>query len=135
MRTEKRHSKLAPPHAHLHPDKASATLSKALRRASLELALERNELGKITGMSAASLSRFFDEKRAIKPDSKEGEIALLLLRVYRSLDALFGGKSELLRLWFRSYNKDLQGVPAELTQTLTGLIRVVVYLDAMRGKL
>ena len=42
------------------------------------------------GVSEASVSRLVTGARTIDPESKEGELALILVRVYRSLDALVG---------------------------------------------
>ena len=65
--------------------------------------------------------------------TKEGELALLFLRVYRSLDAMVGGDDEKARLWLHSENDPLAGIPYERLQTVEGLVDVAGYLDAMRG--
>lgn len=113
----------------------STVLSKAFIRAGNELTLTRQELCKIIGISEASMSRLFEKIKVIQPDSKEGELALLLIRVYRSLDVLVGGNNEQAKLWFRANNFHLNGIPAELVQKIEGLNKVTLYLDAMRGKL
>jgi transcriptional regulator with XRE-family HTH domain len=115
--------------------KEAQVLSKAFIRSSIDLDLTRQELCAITGMSEASLSRFFNGKSFLDPQSKEGEIAILFLRVYRSLDALFGHNTKQAKLWLRGYNFHLKGIPADLIKTIYGLTEVTVYLDAMRGKL
>lgn len=73
--------------------------------------------------------------RALDPQTKEGELALLFLRLYRSLDTLVGGDDEKARLWLHAENAHLRGVPAERIRTVEGLVDVVQYLDAMRGRL
>jgi len=112
----------------------AAVVGKALIRAAQLLGLSQRELGAVVGMSASSVSRLFAGKLRIDPDSKEGELALLFLRLFRSLDALVGGSAEAARAWLRSENHHLGGIPAERIRTIQGLVDVVAYLDAMRGK-
>ena len=59
---------------------------------------------------------------------------MLFVRMFRSVDALVGGDVEAARQWLHAENVHLEGVPARLIQTVTGLVDVVEYLDAMRGK-
>ncbi len=113
---------------------ADGVLTRALLRAADELAISQKELAKIVGVSTASISRLGRE-RTVSPDTKEGELALLLLRVYRSLDSIVGGSRDAARAWFRADNRHLGGVPADLVMTVTGLSHVAEYLDAMRGRL
>ena len=112
---------------------SSAVLTKALRRAVELLGLSRAEQARILGVSASSLSRL-GRTRSIDPESKEGELALLLLRVFRSLDALLGGNAASCRAWMRAHNHHLEAAPADLIQNVAGLVRVTGYLDALRGK-
>ena len=116
------------------PPSAPAVLTKATERAADFLGFSGRELAAVLGVSASSLSRIATGRRTIDPASKEGELALLFLRVFRSLDALLGGDSEKSRLWLRAYNDHLSGVPAELIQTAQGLVRATDYLDALRGQ-
>jgi Antitoxin Xre/MbcA/ParS C-terminal toxin-binding domain/Antitoxin Xre-like helix-turn-helix domain len=111
---------------------APAVLTRAVVRAAEVLELSGKEVAGVLGVSPASLSRLA-RGREIRPDSKEGELALLLLRVFRSLDALLGGDAESCRRWLRAYNSHLAGVPAELLRTVAGLVGVAEYLDAMRS--
>jgi len=59
----------------------------------------------------------------------------LFLRLFRSLDALMGGDEAKARAWFKAENAHVGGVPAERIRTVEGLVDVVQYLDAMRGRL
>lgn len=109
-------------------------LTKALINASTLLKLSRQELSAILGPSEPSLSRIFTKTNLIDPDSKEGQLGLLLLRLYRNLDILFGGNEKQYQLWLRSENKHLGDKPVLLMQTIEGLVLTVQYLDAMCGK-
>lgn len=124
----------ASPHSRL-PIPDEVVLRKALLRAAELLGLSQKELAGVLGVSAATLSRLVGGERGVDPASKEGELALLLIRVFRSLDALLGGKEADVRAWFQAPNVHLGGIPAVQVRTVTGLVHVAEYLDAMRGKL
>ncbi len=109
--------------------------TRALMRTAQLLGLSQKDLAQIVGVSAASMSRLATGSRPLQPDSKEGECALLLIRVFRGLDALLGGREGDVRAWFHADNAHLAGVPAERVKTVTGLVNVAEYVDAMRGKL
>jgi hypothetical protein len=84
-------------------------------------------------VSEASISRLVTGARTIDPASKEGELALLLVRVYRSLDALVGSDAAQRAAWMQTHNHALNGTPAALIERAAGLVGVVAYLDAMRA--
>jgi hypothetical protein len=115
------------------PD-SEAVLTKAVLNASRMLGLRNRELAAVLGSSEASISRL-NTNRLIEPDSKEGELALLLLRLFRSLDALVGGEELKARAWLNAENSHLGGVPAKRIRRVEGLVDVVQYLDSMRGRL
>lgn len=114
--------------------KSGAVLAKATTSAAGRLGLRNRQLGEIIGTSEASISRLRGG-RGLDPDRKEGELALLFLRLYRSLDALVGGDDAKARAWLHSQNDHLGGIPADRIRTVEGLIDVIQYLDAMRGRL
>jgi hypothetical protein len=108
-------------------------LTTALLRAAELLELSSAALARILGVSEASVSRLSSGARRVDPQSKEGELALLLVRVYRSLDALVGTDASQRKAWLHAHNRGLNGKPAELVQRADGLVSVVNYLDAMRA--
>lgn len=116
-----------------HPGPGTVLVKATLRAAAL-LGLTGAALGKIIGLSEATVSRLGAGGRSIKPGTKEGELAALLVRVYRSLDALVGNDEKQRLRWLASYNDALGGVPEELMQSVQGLVRVTAYLDGMRAK-
>jgi hypothetical protein len=107
----------------------NTTLTKAFLNAGKSLGLTQDDLGQIVGRDRTAFHR-----GGIDPESKSGELALLLIRVYRSLYVLVGGQKGDLRHWMSTDNRHTGGIPAEQVKTVAGLIRVVEYLDAMRGK-
>ena len=66
--------------------------------------------------------------------AKEWELALLLVRLFRSLDALWGHE-EAARTWLTTDNLALSARPVDLIPSVEGLVRVVNYLDNARGRL
>jgi hypothetical protein len=111
---------------------AGPVLTRAALRAADRLGLAHKDLATLLGVSPSTVSRF--SQRPLDPRSKEGELAVLFVRLYRSLDALVGGQDEAARSWMHSDNHHLGAPPARLVQTVTGLVHVLEYLDAMRGK-
>ena len=113
---------------------ASSVLTKAVLRAADRLGVAQKDLATILGVSAATVSRL-GRTKTLSPETKEGELALLFVRLFRSLDTLVGGDSEQARAWLHAHNDHLGGIPAERIASITGLVDVVSYLDALRGKL
>ncbi len=111
-----------------------SVLAKAAISAAERLGLRHKQLAEIIGTSEASISRL-RSGRGLDPNRKEGELALLFLRVYRSLDTLVGGDDVKARDWLHAANDHIGGIPAERIRTVEGLVDVVQYLDAMRGRL
>jgi transcriptional regulator with XRE-family HTH domain len=109
-------------------------LTRAVLSAAARLGLKQRQLAGVLGASEASISRL-QRGRGIDPESKEGELALLFLRIYRSLDALVGGDDARAQQWLHARNDHLGGVPADRLRTVQGLVDVAQYLDAMRGRL
>ena len=111
---------------------AGPILTRAALRAADRLGFAQKDLASLLGVSPSTVSRF--AQRPLDPRSKEGELAVLFVRLYRSLDALVGGQDEAARRFMQADNHHLGGPPARLVQTVTGLVHVLEYLDAMRGK-
>lgn len=116
------------------PGRAMQVLAGAALAAARQLGVPNRELARILGISEASVSRL-SRGRTLRADSREAETAALFVRLFRSLDAMTGGDEAKAQAWYRAGNRHVGGVPAERVQTVEGLVDVVRYLDAMRGKL
>lgn len=108
-------------------------LGKATTRASDLLGLSGAALARVIGVSEPTVSRLNRGERGLDPHSKEGQLSLLLVRVYRSLDALVGTDNQKRVAWMRSHNKALGGRPVDLIETPEGLVATLSYLDGMRA--
>ena len=116
----------------VHVD-SGAVLAKATGRAAALLGLTGAVLAKVIGVSEATVSRVSRGERHLAPDSKEGELAALLVRLYRSLDAVVGNDESRRLAWMRSHNDALHGTPASLILSAQGLVATVAYVDSMRA--
>jgi len=116
-------------------DAKSAVVSKAVVRAAQALGLRQSELASILGISAPSASRLIGGQYLLQPEGKPFELALLLIRVFRSLSGVLGDRMEEASAWMRVENRALGGVPARLVTTATGLVNTVGYLDAARARI
>jgi len=110
-------------------------VTKAALAASERLGLTAARLSDILGISAPTVSRMKRQDFCLEPGSKPFELAVLLIRVFRSLDAIVGGDDIVSRAWLQNHNDALAGVPAEKLTSITGLLDVLSYLDARRAPL
>lgn len=110
-----------------------AVLAKALFRASEQLGLNQSDIAAVLGMDRTAVSRL-KQSQSLDPASKRGELALLLIRLARALFALTGGDEAWIRHFMTSPNKVTGGVPAQQITSIQGLIAVLQFVDAIRGK-
>ncbi len=103
-------------------------LAKAFSNAGKALGMNQAQLGRVVGRDRSSIAR------GLAPDTKPGELALMLIRCYRGLYALVGDDPEAMRHWMHVHNRHTRGTPVDQVQTVPGLSYVLDYLDAMRGK-
>ncbi len=109
---------------------ASAVLAKAALHAAARLGFSSAQFAAVIGVSPESVSQMASAQRGLDPGSKEGELALTFLRIYRSLGALLGDAGS-CTAWFHAENIHLGGIPAELVRRIEGLVGVAEYLDAL----
>jgi DNA-binding XRE family transcriptional regulator len=117
------------------PAAQGRTLSKATLRAANLLGLAQAELAPILGLSRATISRMAAGDHVLAPGQKSWELAALFVRLFRSLDALVGSNEAQARAWLDGENAALAGAPRQLIGKAEGLVRVVQYLDAARGRI
>ena len=112
----------------LQPEK-SDVLGRSLLAAADELGISKSDVGAIIGRNRTTIDR-----NGVDPESKAGELALMFIRIYRSLFALMGGDRDNMRHFLQTENQGTRGVPAEQLHDIQGMVTVCTYLDAMRGK-
>ncbi len=112
---------------------AAAVLTKAMLRAATFLGLTHAALARVVGLSESQISRMSRGDKALDIGSKPAELATLLVRVYRSLDALVGNDGRHRQLWMASFNRAFNEAPKDAIQKVDGLVKVVNYLDGARA--
>ena len=110
-----------------------AVVTKAALRAAALLGISNKALGRIVGISEASVSRMGGGTYTLRPEEKPFELAVLFIRFYRALDAIVHGDDEVARAWLTNPNTALGGTPLTVIQSLPGLVHAVAYLDARRA--
>ncbi len=116
------------------PADQSRALSDAVGRIADIWSLTNDRLGRVLGLSPATVSRLRSGTFRLEPDSKPFEAAQYLLRLFRSLDAMMGSDDGASKAWLKTSNLDLEKPPIELLATFTGLARVCDYVDAHRAR-
>ena len=120
-------------HQTASPEARAAVVTKAVLRAADLLDVKSNVLARVIGVSEPTLSRMRKGSSVVEPNQKPFELAVLFVRMYRSLDAIVGGEEAVARAWLKNDNTSLHGKPVDLIQSVPGLIDVVNYLDARRA--
>ncbi|WVN41782.1 antitoxin Xre-like helix-turn-helix domain-containing protein [beta proteobacterium MWH-UniP1] len=111
---------------------SAQVLAKAVIRAADRLAISRALLAKVLGVSPATVTRMRSGGYSLDEHQKEWELALLFVRVSRSLDSIVGDE-QTARKWLKSDNRGLNGRPIDLIPRAEGLVSVAHYLDASRS--
>jgi hypothetical protein len=114
------------------PEQA-AVVTKGVMRAAERLALSNRVIAGVLGVSEATVSRMGAGAYALDPASKPFELAVLFLRLFRSLDAIVGGDIAVARAWLRNENTALAAAPITLIESVAGLVNLVAYLDTRRA--
>jgi hypothetical protein len=110
-----------------------AVATKAVLRAASRLGLSNKALGRIIGLSEATVSRMRTGSYELSPGDKSFELAMLVIRLFRALDGIAGGDEVVASAWLRNENSALGGTPLALIESVSGLVHVLGYLDARRA--
>lgn len=110
-----------------------SVLAKAVLNAAEQMGLKQSDLSAVLGVHRTAISRM-KQNQQLDPDSKQGELALLLIRIARALYALTGGDKDWIQHFMRMPNSQTGGVPLEQIKTIQGLMMVLRFVDAIRGK-
>ena len=113
--------------------KEPSVLTSATVRAAERLQIKNAALARILGVSDSTVSRMRNKALFLERGDKPFEIAILFVRLYRSLDSIMAGDDAVAADWLRNKNTALNGVPLELIQSVSGLVHVIAYLDARRA--
>src|SRR5262245_50872168 len=93
------------------PVTEGAVVTKAVLRAATRLGVPNKALASIIGLSEASVSRMGAGNYALSPGDKAYELAVLFIRLFRSLDAIAHGDEAVAQGWLRNESAALGGKP------------------------
>lgn len=111
----------------------NAVITKAALRAAEQLDVTARIFAAVIGVSEATVSRMRKQEFALERGSKPFELAVLFVRLFRSLDAITGGDETVSRAWLKNFNTALDARPLEKILTIVGLVDVIAYLDSRRA--
>jgi uncharacterized protein (DUF2384 family) len=109
-------------------------LSTAVAETARRLELKTGDLGDIIGISQSSASRLVRGQFFLAENSKQWEMAALLVRLYRGLASIVGNSDELARGWLESPNRAFaEQRPIDIIKRVDGLVLACEYVDAHRA--
>lgn len=109
-------------------------LAKAVLSVAEQLGLKQSQLANILGVHRTAISRL-KTNPTLDPTSKQGELALLLIRFARALYVLTDGDATWIQHFMNTPNHVTGGIPVQQIETIQGLVQVVQFVDAIRGKI
>ncbi len=109
-------------------------LTKALKNAAIYWDITNKQLGDIIGLSEPTISRLKNGQYMLDAKTKSWQLAVLFLRIFRALNSYMGGNTENERLWLKSNNLALGGIPLNLMYKVETMPSVIEYIDYMRGQ-
>ncbi len=108
---------------------AAVVLTKSFLEACHSLGLDRSSVLRCLGMPEATLKRYESQERFLQPESREWELAAMLVTIHRFASSLVGNDPVLLKSWASTYNRALKSTPIEALASAQGLVAVCVYLQ------
>ncbi|WP_333617010.1 antitoxin Xre/MbcA/ParS toxin-binding domain-containing protein [Acinetobacter variabilis] len=108
----------------------SVILAKAVLKTGAILGIELDQLARVLGVDYTTILQL----TALNPDSKQGEHAIILIRIFRLLYELNGGDMQWIRLYMNSPNHSTGGIPLQQIQQEIGLIKVLESLERISPK-
>ncbi|KDA02252.1 antitoxin Xre/MbcA/ParS toxin-binding domain-containing protein [Hyphomonas oceanitis] len=116
-------------------EERARVMTMAVVRAAEKLGLSGKDLATILGISEPTVSRMRKDEYRLEEGSKAFELGALFVRLFRSLDAITGGDTQVSNAWLRNENRALGGRPLDQIKTITGLTHGLAYLDSRRAPL
>lgn len=112
---------------------SKAVLGKAVLRAAEHLHLSQSQLAIVLSMDVVAITQLQNQPE-IDPNSKQGKLALMLIRLYQALYTLTGGDRAWMQHFLTSENRMTRGIPVHQIETMDGLISTLNFVESMRAK-
>ena len=108
--------------------KQKKVLAKAVLSSANQLGLTQEQLAIVLNLDSMETLNSLE----VDPDSSQGELAIILIRIAISLDALTGGEAKWMQHFMKAPNKLTKGIPIEQIQTTQGLITILNVVEGLR---
>ena len=108
--------------------KQKKVLTKAVLSSAKQLGLTLDQLAIVINLDSVETLNSLE----LDPDSSQGELAIILIRIAISLDALTGGETKWMQHFMKSPSKLTKGIPIEQIQTTEGLTTVLNVTEGLR---
>ena len=108
--------------------KQKKVLAKAVLSSAKQLSLTQDQLAIVLNLDSVETLNSLE----LDPDSSQGELAIILIRIAISLDALTGGETKWMQHFMKSPSKLTKGIPIEQIQTTEGLTTVLNVTEGLR---
>ena len=108
--------------------KQKKVLTKAVLSSAKQLGLTLDQLAIVINLDSVKTLNSLQ----LDPDSSQGELAIILIRIAISLDALTGGEAKWMQHFMKAPNKLTKGIPIEQIQTTQGLITILNVVEGLR---
>lgn len=112
---------------------AASVVAKAVFNAAHRLGLSQRDLSEVLGLSQGQISKLKTGDATLT--GKAFDIAVYLIRIFRSLDTITGGDEQTNKAWMRNENTDLGMIPSQAIKSVAGLVDTMNYLDSARAPL
>ena len=105
-------------------------LAKALFNTCEYLKLNQPKIASILGVSQSQLMTI-KVHMEIEPMSKQGELALLFIRLFNKLYKISGGDLDWIQHFLNSQNRITGGVPIKQIESTNGLVSVLQFVESI----
>jgi hypothetical protein len=104
-------------------------VTQATVTAAERLGLDPPALAGIVGLPEAAICRMQCLDHLLEKGSEPLQRSLLLLRLFRTLNAMANGDCDIAKAWLARHHDELGAIPVERMQTADGLDEVLTLID------
>lgn len=115
------------------PINRSRLLAKTSWKAAQQLGLKPEQFVRILHLECVDMV-LSDSSLMLDPNSKQGEIALILIRIYKALYHLNGGDIKWMHHFLNSPNLLTGEIPIEQLESMSGLLSVLNTVESLQHK-
>jgi len=92
------------------------------------------KLARALGLPDSAIPNLRRQSLVFEPATQPFDRAVLLIRIFQSLDLIAGGDNTIARAWIANPNAHLGCRPIDRIASRPGLIEVLAYLDARQAR-